>query len=109
MLRIVRRAAIVRPEGGVRKRPPFGVDGRVVGKHHPHVAVRPQEFHLPAQLVGVHQVVGRGPRPKLAAGELETVAQGFRQFLVVLGEDPHLRMPDVLGQHPFHAVASSRR
>jgi hypothetical protein len=63
-----------------------------------------QEFDLAPQVVGLHQVVGRGPRPKLAPRQREAVAQGLGQLLVRLRKNPHLRMRRVAGQNLGRAV-----
>ncbi len=106
-VRVVPRAAVVGPEGGVRQRLPLLVDRRVVGVYQPDLGMLSQELHLPAQLLGLHDVVGGGPGEEFAPGEFEAVAQGLRQTLIGLREDPHARMVNIPAQHGFHAVAGA--
>ena len=103
-LRIVGRAAILGSEFRIRQRPARRVDGRVIGVDHRRLGMGFQKLDQAQQLIGMHGVVGRSPRPEFSPGELEPVAQRFRQPLIGLRQHPHSRITHILRQYPFRPV-----
>ncbi len=105
--RIVRQpdARIVRPgaerdaEVGTAYPPCLRIDQLVVGVDQRDVRPRAQERHEPRELLGQHQVVGRGPTPVLAMRQFEPGVQRARQALLRLPHPPQPRVGGMACDH----------
>ncbi len=75
-----RRSAVMRPERGIRKRLAAIVDRDVIGVDHRRLRLRLQEGDQPGELLGMHEVVGRGPRPVLARAKSNPLLRAAGSF-----------------------------